>query len=137
MDLSGLSPAFKAVMEIAHHAGSGMTVQQSRSIPFPTGVCQVWEFKPALPPLEREPVVVGVLLQGRGIARWTPLNMTFGEAVAHYERLATPRRAAAEAESAPIHTAPPVSNAPTTAQWPVAGPPPVSRFAGHRCTATP
>ncbi|MBK8534591.1 MAG: hypothetical protein IPL59_05400 [Candidatus Competibacteraceae bacterium] len=110
MDLSGLSPAFKAVMEIAAHAGSDMTVQQSRSISFPSGRCQVWEFKPALPPLEREPVVVGVFLQGRGIARWTPLNMTFEGAVAHYERLAD-LRWAAEAKGAPI-TAPPVSNTP-------------------------
>ncbi len=112
MYLSSLSPAFKAVMEIAAHAGSDMSVQQSCSIPFPSGRCQVWEFKPALPPLEREPVVVGVFLQGRGIARWTPLNMTFEEAVAHYERRAAPRRAAAEAKGAPIRPAPPVSSTP-------------------------
>lgn len=93
MTLSHLSPAFKAVMEIATHAGSGMTVQQFCSIRFPTGVCQVWRFKPALPPLERVPVVVGVFIRGRGISRWTPLDMTFENAVAHYERLAAQSRA--------------------------------------------
>ena len=102
MTLSHLSPTFRAVMEIATHAGSGMTVQQFCSIRFPAGVCQVWRFKPALPPLERASVVVGVFIRGRGISRWTPLNLTFENAVAHYQRLADQRRFPAEpAEAQP------------------------------------
>lgn len=102
MTLSHLSPTFRAVMEIATHAGSGMTVQQFCSIRFPAGVCQVWRFKPALPPLERAAVVVGVFIRGRGISRWTPLNLTFENAVAHYQRLADQRRSPAEpAEAQP------------------------------------
>lgn len=102
MTLSHLSPTFRAVMEIATHAGSGMTVQQFGSIRFPAGVCQVWRFKPALPPLERASVVVGVFIRGRGITRWTPLDLTFENAVAHYQRLADQRRPPAEpAEAQP------------------------------------
>ena len=101
MTLSHLSPTFRAVMEIATHAGSGMTVQQFCSIRFPAGVCQVWRFKPALPPLERAAVVVGVFIRGRGISRWTPLNLTFENAVAHYQRLADQQRTPAAPTEAP------------------------------------
>ncbi len=105
MTLSHWSPAFRAVMEIASHAGSGMTVQQFCSIRFPTGVCQVWRFTPALPPLERAPVVVGVFIRGRGITRWTPLNLTFENAVAHYQRLADQQRTPAAPTEAPAGSA--------------------------------
>lgn len=103
MTLSHLSPTFRAVMEIATHAGSGMTVQQFGSIRFPAGVCQVWRFKPALPPLERASVVVGVFIRGRGITRWTPLDLTFENAVAHYQRLADQHQTPAEPMEAPAN----------------------------------
>lgn len=78
------SPAFQAVAGIAQHAGGGMTVARHQSIRFPTGTCQVWEFTPALPPLDRPPVVVAVFLRKRKLELWTPVDRSYDEAVAHY-----------------------------------------------------
>jgi len=97
-----LSPAFRIVMEIARHAGSGMTVTRFQSLQFPTGACQVWEFKPALPPLDRPPVVVAVFFRRGRPETWTPVaEPGFDAAVRHYTELAV-------AHPAPV-TPPPVA----------------------------
>ena len=84
-----LSPAFRIVMEIARHAGSGMTVTRLQSLQFSTGTCQVWEFKPAWPPLERPPVVVAVFFRRGRPEAWTPVaEPGFDAAVRHYTELA-------------------------------------------------
>ena len=82
-------PPFQAVVAIAQHAGGGMTVARFQSFRFPTGVCQVWEFTPALPPLDRPPVVVAVFLRGGRLETWTPVAESgFEAAVRHYTELA-------------------------------------------------
>lgn len=84
-----LSPAFRIVMEIAQHAGSGMTVTRFQSLRFPSGTCQVWEFKPAWPPLDRPPVVVAVFFRRGRPEAWTPVAESgFDTAVRHYTELA-------------------------------------------------
>ena len=94
-----LTPSFKVVTEIARHAGSGMTVARFQSLRFPTGACQVWEFKPAWPPLDRPPVVVAVFLRQGRPETWTPVaEPGFDAAVRHYTDLA----AAHAAPPAPI-----------------------------------
>ena len=98
------SPAFRIVTEIARHAGSGMTVARFQSIRFPTGTCQVWEFQPALPPLDRPPVVVAVFLRRGRPETWTPVaEPGFDAAVRHYTELA----ATHPAPAAPPPVAPP------------------------------
>ncbi|MBK8185599.1 MAG: hypothetical protein IPK63_22990 [Candidatus Competibacteraceae bacterium] len=83
------SPTFKAVIEIARHAGDGMAVTRQASFDFPTCVVQVWEFTPQTPPLERESVRVAVAIgRGRQLHRWTPLAEEFESAVAYYRELA-------------------------------------------------
>ena len=90
-----LSPAFRTVAEIARHAGSGMTVARFQSLRFPTGACQVWEFKPALPPLDRPPVVVAVFLRRGRPETWTPVtDPDYEGALRHYAGLARARRRA-------------------------------------------
>jgi len=92
------SPAFRIVMEIARHAGSGMTIARFQSLRFPTGACQVWEFKPALPPLDHPPVVVAVFLRRGRPETWTPVaEPGFDAAIRHYTELAaaSPRPAGA------------------------------------------
>lgn len=107
------SPAFQAVAGIARHAGGGMTVARFQSIRFPTGTCQVWEFAPALPPLDRPPVVVAVFLRKRKIELWTPVDRPYDEAVAHYTDLALEcqKQARARSGSPPA----PAERAPATA----------------------
>ena len=79
------SPAFRIVTEIARHAGSGMTVARFQSLRFPTGACQVWEFTPALPPLDRPPVVVAVFLRQGRPETWTPVaDRDYEAALRHY-----------------------------------------------------
>ena len=83
------SPAFRTVAEIARHAGSGMTVARYQSIRFPTGTCQVWEFTPVLPPLDRPPVVVAVLVRRGRLETWTPVaDRDYEAALRHYAELA-------------------------------------------------
>ena len=97
------SPAFRTVAEIARHAGSGMTVARFQSLRFPTGACQVWEFKPALPPLDRPPVVVAVFLRRGRPETWTPVaDRDYEGALRHYAGLAAATR------PAPV-TAPPAA----------------------------
>lgn len=101
-----LTPSFKVVTEIARHAGSGMTVARFQSLRFPTGACQVWEFKPALPPLDRPPVVVAVFLRRGRPETWTPVaEPGFDAAVRHYTELA--------AASPPPACAPPATSVTT------------------------
>ena len=84
------SPAFRTVTEIARHAGSGMTVARFQSLRFPTGACQVWEFTPALPPLDRPPVVVAVFLRQGRPETWTPVaDRDYEAALRHYAGLAS------------------------------------------------
>ncbi len=83
------SPAFRTVTEIAQYAGSGMTVARFQSLRFPTGACQVWEFTPALPPLDRPPVVVAVFLRRGRPETWTPVaDRDYEAALRHYTGLA-------------------------------------------------
>ena len=83
------SPAVRTVAEIVQHAGSGMTVARFQSLRFPTGTCQVWEFTPALPPLDRPPVVVAVFLRRGRLETWTPVaEPGFDAAVRRYTELA-------------------------------------------------
>ena len=84
------SPAFRTVTEIAQYAGSGMTVARFQSLRFPTGACQVWEFKPALPPLDRPPVVVAVFVRQGQPETWTPVaDRDYEAALRHYAGLAS------------------------------------------------
>ena len=84
------SPAFRTVAEIARHAGNGMTVARFQSLRFPTGACQVWEFTPALPPLDRPPVVVAVFLRQGRPETWTPVaDRDYEGALRHYAGLAS------------------------------------------------
>ena len=95
------SPSFRAVAEIAAHAGRGMTVARCDTIRFPTGSVQVWELMPHLSASTHDAddtaaLVVAVFLKGRGIDRWKPMPAGFEAAVAHYRRRAAqenPRRA--------------------------------------------
>ena len=101
------SPAFRIVTEIARHAGSGMTVARFQSIRFPTGTCQVWEFQPALPPLDRPPVVVAVFLRRGRPETWTPVaEPGFDAAVRHYTERAATRSRPAGAPPAASETTP-------------------------------
>ena len=94
------SPSFRAVAEIAAHAGRGMTVTRFETVRFPTGTVQVWELTPHAPTsahnADDAALVVAVFLKGRGIDGWTPMPADFEAAVAHYRRLAAaePRRRA-------------------------------------------
>jgi len=89
------SPAFRTVTEIAQYAGSGMTVARFQSLRFPTGACQVWEFKPALPPLDRPPVVVAVFVRQGQPETWTPVaDRDYEAALRHYAGLAAATRPA-------------------------------------------
>ena len=89
-----LTPSFKVVTEIARHAGNGMTVARFLSLRFPTGACQVWEFTPALPPLDRPPVVVAVFLRQGRPETWTPVaDRDYEGALRHYAGLAATRPA--------------------------------------------
>ena len=98
-----LTPSFKVVTEIARHAGNGMTVARFQSLRFPTGACQVWEFTPALPPLDRPPVVVAVFLRQGRPETWTPVaDRDYEGALRHYAGLAAATR------PAPV-TAPPAA----------------------------
>ena len=79
------SPSFQAVAAIAQYAGGGMTVARFHSIRFPTGTVQVWEFTPALPPLDRPPVVVAVFLRRGRPETWTPVaDRDYDAALRHY-----------------------------------------------------
>ena len=90
-----LTPSFKVVTEIARHAGPGMTVARFQSLRFPTGACQVWEFQPALPPLDRPPVVVAVFLRQGRPETWTPVaDRDYEAALRHYAGLAAATRPA-------------------------------------------
>ena len=98
-----LTPSFKVVTEIARHAGNGMTVARFQSLRFPTGACQVWEFTPALPPLDRPPVVVAVFLRQGRPETWTPVaDRDYEGALRYYAGLAAAIR------PAPV-TAPPAA----------------------------
>ena len=94
------SPSFRAVAEIAAHAGRGMTVTRFETVRFPTGTVQIWELTPHAPAsahnADDAALVVAVFLKGRGIDGWTPMPADFEAAVAHYRRLAAaePRRRA-------------------------------------------
>ena len=102
------SPAFRTVTEIARHAGSGMTVARFQSIRFPTGACQVWEFKPALPPLDRPPVVVAVFLRRGRPETWTPVaDRDYEGALRHYAGLASADPAPVAAPAAAPAVVPP------------------------------
>ena len=100
------SPSFQAVAAIAQYAGGGMTVARFHSIRFPTGTVQVWEFQPALPPLDRPPVVVAVFLRRGRPETWTPVaEPGFDAAVRHYtERAATRSRPAGAPPAASVTT---------------------------------
>ena len=96
------SPSFRAVAEIAAHAGRGMTVTRFETIRFPTGTVQVWALTPHTPASTHDAadtaaaLVVAVFLKGRGIDGWKPMPAGFEAAVAHYRRRAAqenPRRA--------------------------------------------
>ena len=102
------SPAFRIVTEIARHAGSGMTVARFQSIRFPTGTCQVWEFQPALPPLDRPPVVGAVFLR-----RGRPGTRTPG-AGPGYEAAPPVRPSTERAAPRPRPAAPPPAASVTT-----------------------
>ena len=83
------SPSFRAVADIAQHAGRGMTVARFETVPFPTGKMQVWELTPHAPTsADHAALVVAVFLKGRGIDRWKAMPAGFEAAVAHYQRLA-------------------------------------------------
>ena len=102
------SPAFRIVTEIARHAGSGMTVARFQSIRFPTGTCQVWEFQPALPPLDRPPVVVAVFLRRGRPETWTPVaDPDYEGALRHYAGLASADPAPVAAPAAAPAVVPP------------------------------
>lgn len=88
MNMKKLSSSFQAVMDIARHAGAGMTVTRSITIPWPTtDSCQVWEFTPALPPWDRSPVVVAVFLQDRSIRSWQAVSLPYPQAIDHYQAI--------------------------------------------------
>ena len=115
------SPAFRTVAEIARHAGSGMTVARYQSIRFPTGACQVWEFTPVLPPLDRPPVVVAVFVRRGRLETWTPVaDRDYEAALRHYAELAR--------DCPPGATAPPAA-APAPISLVVPGLPPGVRIA--------
>lgn len=83
------SPSFRTVVAIAQHAGSGMTVERLKSIRFPVGTVQVWEFIPRLPPLDRKPCVVTVLTRKHLIVSWAPsVIQDFEGSITHFTRLA-------------------------------------------------
>jgi len=86
MNMKKLSSSFQAVMDIARHAGAGMTVTQEAAIPWPVGSCRVWEFTPTLPPLDRPPVVV-VFLQDRSIRSWQAVSLPYPQAIDHYQAI--------------------------------------------------
>ena len=70
------SPSFQAVLDIAQHAGRGMTVARFETIRFPTGTVQVWELTPHAPASAHDAaaaLVVAVFLKGRGINGWKPM----------------------------------------------------------------
>ena len=72
------SPSFQTVVAIAQHAGPGMAVERLKSIRFPVGTVQVWELIPKLPPLDREPCVMTVLIRQHRLASWAPKNHLCG-----------------------------------------------------------
>ncbi len=95
------SPSFQTVAAIAGHAGPGMAVDRFQSIRFPAGTVQVWEFTPALPPLDRPPVVVAVLVVKGRLESWSPAAVDrYDGAVDHYRQLAETTWAKAKAEGA-------------------------------------
>jgi hypothetical protein len=103
MNMKKLSPSFQAVMDIARHAGAGMTVTRSVTIPDTgtTGSCQVWEFTPTLPPLDRSPVVVAVFLQDRNIRSWQAVSLPYLQAIDHYQAMGPRANAPPAAPPAP------------------------------------
>ena len=85
------SPSFRAVADIAQHAGRGMTVTHFETVRFPTGTVQIWELTPHAPASAHDAaaaLVVAVFLKGRGINGWKPMPAGFEAAVAHYRRRA-------------------------------------------------
>lgn len=82
------SPSFKAMAEMAQHAGDEMIVTRTESVRFPTGTVQVWEFTPYRKTDDRPPVVVAVSIKQKKLERWKPLDQDFEAAIAHYTRLA-------------------------------------------------
>ena len=86
------SPSFRAVADIAQHAGRGMTVTHFETVRFPTGTVQIWELTPHAPAsahnADDAALVVAVFLKGRGINGWKPMPAGFEAAVAHYRRRA-------------------------------------------------
>ena len=91
LNLAVPSPSFRAVLEIAQHAGRGMIVTRVEKVPFSTGTVQIWELTPHTPASTHDAnaaLVVAVFLKGRGIDRWKPMPAGFEAAVAHYQRLA-------------------------------------------------
>ena len=128
------SPSFQTVVAIANHAGPGMAVERLKSIRFPVGTVQVWEFVPKLPPLDRDPVVVAVLTRKHKIVSWAPSPLEaedYDPAVAHFTRLAAATWEKAHALAADRRTPPaspaPASPAPTRTLV-LPGPPPGLRI---------
>jgi hypothetical protein len=108
------SPSFQTVVAIAGHAGPGMVVDRFQSIRCPAGTVQVWEFVAKMPPLDRPPVVVAVLVVEGRLASWSPAVVDrYDGAVDHYRQLAQTAWAKAKAEgaSAPAAVAPAPANA--------------------------
>ncbi len=107
------SPSFQTVAAIAQHAGPGMVVERLKAIRFPVGTVQVWEFVPKLPPLDRGPCVITVLIRKRKLESWAPSAVDdFDGSITHFSKLAEATWEQARALAADRKT-PPVSPAPT------------------------
>ena len=113
------SPSFQTVAAIARHAGPGMVVERLKSIRFPVGTVQVWEFVPKLPPLDRGPCVITVLIRKRKLESWAPSAVDdFDGSITHFGKLAEAtwekaRALAADRKTPLASPASPASPAPT------------------------
>ncbi len=109
------SPSLQTVVAIAQYAGPGMVVARLKSIRFPVGTVHVWELIPLLPPLDREPCVIAVLICQHRLESWAPSVVEdFEGSITHFTRLAeaTWAKARALAMDQEIPSAPPAPPAP-------------------------
>lgn len=86
------SPAFKTLADIIQAAGSGMIKDRHESVRFPTGTTQVWEFNDRTD-LSRPAKVVVVFLKNKKMCSWKPTDLTYEQALAHYQHQASLRGA--------------------------------------------
>ena len=112
------SPSFQTVVAIAQHAGPGMAVERLKSIRFPVGTVQVWELIPKLPPLDRKPCVITVLIRQHRLESWAPsVIQDFEGSITHFTRLAAEtwekaRALATDRETSPTSPTPVLAASP-------------------------